>query len=478
METTTEEQEQKKIIRQRFDDALMEHMQRLLDKGRLPDKLPLNLLNVSCLMLMAEQQANEEKQFSTPEDRYTREALFQELAEMGLGSEAAFEAMLQLMLQMEYVYMDAAGLIEGREPALQMARHIDSILPQMPGLNLIAYIAQTIDEAISGRKELNDAVDQFDQTLMQQGVSAGKGRPEPREKRPGAPAGKTSMQGRHSNRKNPKSKSLLTAEDYKGLQQAFKKHAASSAGSSEPKIIASKGRCEKVDVQVVSFGARPLKAEAVTAEKLAGKPIVAEENSGEALAGRPEDRAPEDGAPEDGAAEDGDQETEDGGQRSDVGDQESEDGGKISSDGFKQDDGAEDTHTVEPEDDVIETRISAFEENLSMQCPICRSGEITAEQTAKKKTYYKCLNRACHFISWGKPYHKVCPRCHNPFLIEQERNGRTILKCPRSTCDYWQGHPADQTEETAAQQLINVKPEKPKPRRRVVRRKVVRRKKA
>ena len=569
MEKTTDKQEQHRTIRQRFDNALMGHMKRLLGKSRLPDSLPLNLLNVSCLVLLAEQGANEERQFSTPEDRYTRELLYEELAEIGLDSEAAFEAMLQQMLQLEYVHMNAAGLIEGGEPALQVAQQIDAILPQMPGLNLIAYIAQTIDEAVSGRKKLDDAVDQFDQTLMQQGVPAGERKPEAGGNRPGAAASGPSMSRGNPERKETKSKSLLSAEDYKDLQNAFKKNAPSSADSSEPRILSSNGSREKADVQVISFGAPSPEAENIAEEKLAGEPIPAEEISGQPPSessahktsedraaedratengvpentipedGVPENRTPEDGAPKDSASEDRTPEdgtpddqpsenrasedgaTEGGGQRPEVGgkgpeagtseteipedkatedrtpeDSASENGGQRSETGVSEDgeaehgsleeggkrseDNSEDASDIaaEPEDDDIESRINAFEENLSMQCPICKTGEITAEQTIKKKTYFKCLNRACNFISWGKPYHQMCPRCHNPFLIEQQRKSKTILKCPRSTCDYWQGDPADPSADTAAQQPATKKPGKSKPRRRVVKRRVVRRKKA
>ena len=179
MKKTAEQQDRKRVIQQRFDDALTKHMQRLLGKNKAPGRLPMKLLNVSCLVLMAEQRANEDNQFSTDADRYTRESLFEELAEIGLDAEDAFETMLQQMCDLEYLHIDANGVIEGREPALQMARFIDGVLPQMPGLNLIAYIAQTIDEAVSGRKNLDDAVAQFDQTLMQQGVSKEKGEQQP-----------------------------------------------------------------------------------------------------------------------------------------------------------------------------------------------------------------------------------------------------------------------------------------------------------
>jgi len=528
--------------------------------------LPLNLLNVSCMVLMAEQQANEEKHFSAPEDRYTRETLFQELSEIGLDSEVAYEAMLEQMLQLEYLHMDSGGLIAGNEPAAQMARNIDSILPQMPGLNLIAYIAQTIDEAVSGRKDLADAVDQFNQTLVQQGIPVGKRKPETLEEKKDIPATGSSIGRSHSEPKEPKSKSLLSAEDYNSLQKAFQNHDGLSEKSSERRIISSNGSHEKIDVKAVSFEAPPPEAEANVEEKLAAETTLEEEISEETLAKQSEsedgdrkaedggrrsedggqksdvgDLGPGDGATEDRASEDGGrksvvggQSSEDGERKSEVGSQKSEiddqrtddgsqrpeegapeAGGQRSEDGASEDGGRksvvggqssedgerkseagsqksevgsidgdqltgieENTDAVEPEDDVIESRISAFEENLSMQCPICKSGEITAEKTIKMKTYFKCLNRACNFISWGKPYHKVCPRCQNPFLIEQERKGRTILTCPRSTCDYWQGDPADKTTDTDAQQPTAVKSGNSKPRKRVVKRRVVRRKKA
>jgi len=549
MEMTTDKPDHKRIIRQHFDDALIEQMARLLGKNRLPAHLPLNFLNVSFLVLMSEQQANEEKHFSAPEDRYTRETLFQELSEIGLDSAVAYAAMLEQMLQLEYLHLDAGGLIAGNEPALQVAQQIDSILPQMPGLNLIAYIAQTIDEAVSGRKDLADAVDQFNQTLVQQGIPVGKRKPQTVGQKTATSAAGASIGRSSSEQKDPKGNSRLSANDYNSLQHAFQKHAESSANTSERRIISSYGSQEKIDVKVVSFGAPPPEAETTVVEKIAAETFLGEEISGEMLATEPEDgasedRGPEDGAPEaggrkaedgspeDGAAEDGatedrapedgapeaggrktedgvtedrapedgatedrapedelpeDGDTEDGapeagerkaeigGQLSEVGDLESGDG---SGDGDKPAAAEEDTDVAEPDDGVIESRINAFEENLSMQCPICKSGEITAEKTIKKKTYFKCLNRACNFISWGKPYHKACPRCNNPFLIEQERKGKTILTCPRSTCDYWQGDPADKTDNTDAEQPAAVNRKNPKPRRRVVKRRVVRRKKA
>jgi len=118
-----------------------------------------------------------------------------------------------------------------------------------------------------------------------------------------------------------------------------------------------------------------------------------------------------------------------------------------------------------------------------MQCPICKTGKAQKEMTRTGKTFYRCSNRDCDFISWGKPFHLVCPQCNNLFLVETfNRDGKTILKCPRATCRYWQKHPGKITEELQAK--ADSKTQEPvkstvilqKPRRRVVRRRVVRRK--
>jgi len=135
-------------------------------------------------------------------------------------------------------------------------------------------------------------------------------------------------------------------------------------------------------------------------------------------------------------------------------------------------------------DDDIEKRITAFEEDLALECPICKQSKIQAEETAMGKTFYRCLAKNCNFISWGKPYHILCLQCNNPFLVEtSDKAGKTILKCPRSTCRYRQNLPWEASENnkemihSVFQESNTVTPVSRKPRKRVKKRRVVRRKK-
>jgi hypothetical protein len=90
-------------------------------------------------------------------------------------------------------------------------------------------------------------------------------------------------------------------------------------------------------------------------------------------------------------------------------------------------------------DDEIAGKIAAFEKELALVCPICKTNVLEEKKTAAGKIFYSCNSAKCNFISWGKPHHIECARCKNPFLVEAtDSAGVLILKCPRATCQYRQ----------------------------------------
>lgn len=508
------------IIRQQFDSILIKHMQRLLGARLGVGGLPLNLLTVSCLIFLAEQHANEEQNFITPEERYTHATLLKELQETGLGSNAALKEVLMEMHQKEYIHIAESGFISTKEPVLKMTQLIDKILPKMPGLNLVAYIAQTIDEAVSGRKEIDSAVVQFDQTLTLQGLSIKKDAGKPISTLPKKKIDKkkhtpqSSIQrGQRDSKKTSKGNLLTAAErPYRTISNSK----TVPEKSSGPRVLSSSGEIAKSDIQEITFGAAPpiqdepdndSRNTAVDANPQILNPSVKEI----------EDESIEIPVAEDTVSTQADASNTLTDQESHTQFQEEErsekiispdvvsesetfipeanvstsgaerpipeqlistEAGVLSSDREvkdKIDTGTDDLPQDNP-DDIIESRINSFEENLAMQCPICNNGKIIPEKTMKHKTYYKCPNKACNFISWGKPHHHVCPRCKNPFLIESKKNGETVLKCPRSTCHYWQGDLKDNTNADSAVQKVSGNAGNPKKRRRVVKRRVVRKK--
>lgn len=114
---------------------------------------------------------------------------------------------------------------------------------------------------------------------------------------------------------------------------------------------------------------------------------------------------------------------------------------------------------IESEEDIAK-KISEFEHELAMACPVCNTGKIIESVTEKGKDFYQCSNNLCHFISWAKPFHFPCPVCKNNFLVENVLpNGAKGLKCPRATCDF-------QQEDQINPELK----EKPKKKKKLVRR--------
>jgi len=83
--------------------------------------------------------------------------------------------------------------------------------------------------------------------------------------------------------------------------------------------------------------------------------------------------------------------------------------------------------------------IAAFEKELALSCPLCKTGILQEKSTAAGKIFYTCATENCNFISWGKPHHIQCARCKNPFLIEAtDSAGQMVLRCPRATCQHRQ----------------------------------------
>jgi len=91
------------------------------------------------------------------------------------------------------------------------------------------------------------------------------------------------------------------------------------------------------------------------------------------------------------------------------------------------------------DDEAIAAKIAAFEKQLALVCPLCKTNTLKEEETAGGKLFYSCTSDKCNFISWGRPHLIPCARCKNAFMVEVTDNtGQTILKCPRATCQHRQ----------------------------------------
>ena len=405
-----------------FDEILGKNLDRLLGVRHGIEALPLNIFTVSCLILLATRETEIEGFPYLPPERYTHESLLNDMSDMNIEHGGDLEAYISTMGKKEYIKVENDGRLFPGSPIMKMAVLFDRIFPKMPGLNLVAYLGQMIDEVLSNRKPLKAAINQFDQMLNLQGVSlkgdAESGQKDAAKSFPHLKVTKTAQ----LIKKKIIPVDIKPSDIYSKLETkvwAPPQHKAEMPiPSFEPEQDGA-GRETPTDMTGLQAAASDIKTE-FKGQDLEDMSIPAVQNDAERQAGVPHDHHYSDG----------------------------HSGPTPSIDGSVPVKGYDLDFDSETEDDDIEKKIAAFVEELSMKCPLCRVSGIVPRTTARGKSYYKCSNEECNFISWGKPFYLPCPKCENPFLIETpDSQGNMILKCPKTTCLHWQKFPWAEDEE-------------------------------
>ncbi|MGD9161409.1 MAG: hypothetical protein PVG39_23545 [Desulfobacteraceae bacterium] len=420
-----------------FNDILGNHIELLLDTRFGIEELELDIFSISCIVLLATRETEIETFPASPPARYTESDLIEELAEMSIEPDSEVKKVIEAMINKGYLKITDERLFCNK-PMGSMAQLFDRIFPKMPGLNLVAYLGQMLDEVLAGRKSQEEASRQFNQMLEIQGVSVN----EPETPKP-----------------VKKKFSYLRLGDDTPTEKKVKK----------PRAMPGKPANIFSQLTTGTFVKTPVTAKENIQSQIekeikdgSDTPVTSEETAGKSPDVLTDSREIEDVVADTGLEKEEAQDIE---KTPETTDQEQ----KVSD-------------SFEPADDKeIEDKILEFEEQLGLKCPLCGTGGIKTSETAKGKAYYHCSSIECNFISWGKPYYFECPKCDSNFLIEvTDSSGKSFLKCPKATCTHWQKFPwdvSDQSPEYSGSDadsgsVIN------KPKRKVRRRRVVRRKKS
>lgn len=460
-------------IRQAFDQVLAKHIDPIAADLKTVLQDGSSVCGTTLLVLLKEREQEREQFGAQAVEPLTPENLIAEAIDMGIADNGALRRSLQALQTAGAVVPDKDGCLNAGPPAHAFLRQLDGLLPGMPGLNLVAYAAQTIDEVRSNRKSLSAARDQFDQTLGIQRRGGRKdsgqagGEPEPSAEA-GAPPAKRPLIDRSTIRKR-----LRAAVQRRGGQNVI---GASTVASRAPETI-----------RPLAFGAPPPPGPPAAEEKVDPSSALLEkdfpaadaaDNTGPdfAAAGAAMDRfstseSSEDAAPpkaDDTPAADDSPAADDTPAAPAKDPPEEPDGMPLktptaeaitpeaaAADPAPQtapspvaDASADDVqpplivHTPAAgapsmDDTAVEERIAAFEDDLSLRCPVCGKAKVAVKTTPAGREYYQCTAADCAFISWGKPVHRRCPWCDNPFMIERmNRNHEIMIQCPRATCRY------------------------------------------
>jgi ssDNA-binding Zn-finger/Zn-ribbon topoisomerase 1 len=480
-----------------FDKIFIKHLERLIGTNYLTNKLTLNSLIISCLILLMERENEITNVSSGVSVRYTYETLMLELEEMEFKPDGEdMNIVVRDMIESGYITVDDDKKFIPGKPSAIMVKLLDHAFPHMPGMNLIAYFIQTVDEVTSERKDLDTAKSQFDQVLTMQGVLLDKEQPDP------APT--KGPEQSEDQKPRIKNSGIL------GRQKVDSWHNASKSSLSEPKILSSaayEGKLRKLDFGKPSLDEHktknisdiddqnkserpkdPVKGGETNpyddVEKQSDMQNLVEEVAAKNIPGDDSTSSIETTLQDmEPAEQDKDTLVKNKDEASEI-DSSVNNVIEVKEAICDKPDKRFEKEDLIRIDDDIEKRITSFEEDLALECPMCKQSKIQAEKTAMGKTFYRCLAKNCNFISWGKPYHILCPECNNPFLVEtSDKAGKTILKCPRSTCRYRQNLPWEASENnkekihSVFQESNKVTPILIKPRKRIKKRRVVRRKK-
>lgn len=399
-------------LKQQFEQIFVKHYERLANATQSVGGLPLTLENIVCFILFGGRELDIEDVYGDVSERYNMETFMADAREAGVETEEHLKDAVSEMLAKKFLHLQPDNHFYAYQATRETARMFNRVYPKMQGINMLAYIGQTLQEVESGRVDEEAALSRFDQTLQKQGV------PLPKPKIPVIkPPPKPAAAPKKTEETKPTSSKII--RDYVVTTSVKRKSEADEKPKQNGEADASPIEPQEPEAPVEELHKDTLEPASLVEEPAAVPP------------------------PEDEAA--GEIEVE--------------------KEIMPDDEPAKEEAPAAPADDEeIAARIAAFEKELALVCPLCKTSALKEQTTAAGKVFYTCTSSQCNFISWGRPHQIPCPRCKNSFMVEvSEADGQVFLKCPRATCQH-------------RQPLVAAPAAAPAKVRKVVRKRLVRRK--
>ncbi len=468
-------------VRQELDKVLARQIIGKLDVDFDTAVIAFNLSTLSCVVVMVDREKEIQTYGDSPPERFTLDTLYRELADIGLENDVHLELAVESCVEKGYIRRLPSGELKAEMPAFMTAGFLDTMFPGMQGMNLIAFVLQMNEEVNSGRKSLELALKSFEASLESRSVAVtkdaarkkaremaeGKEKATPQDRLVSKALKKDNLDRLSKLIKSRKKRDGYAAkmlvkdvfdkgpsrEETESMEEEARKSEAVAQkiadltrelAEKEEALAAARAETRQAELQIKSLGEKQEQLNAVQEKEAQVMARARKLEERERALSEREARLKE------GEAR---LQKEEGRIRQ-------------ASEALKADGEKAPVAPLEDQED-IESRIAAFESELTMPCPLCDVGEIVTSKTAKGKEYYSCTQPDCRFVSWDKPYHFSCPLCRNPFLTEaQFPTGEIGLKCPRASCSYTQKNLKDPKVNMVETQAANG----PKKKKRVVRR--------
>lgn len=489
------------FVRSQFDEILVREITSLIEIDSDIAMLTYNLSTISTIIIAVEQEREIRNAKESPPKRFTFNTLIIELIELGLSKDDTLLKSVESVITQGYLTQTPQGELKAEVSAYTIVGFLDKMFPGMEGIQLIAFVMQMIDEVLSERKTLQDATDSFAQALKKSGVAVSR---EKAEKK----ARELALDDSESRHMKEMALKLKEANIKRLAQQRLRQKLQLSKAGGKPSFHFDGGsQLDKVRITSV-FDQGPSEEEIAAEQRVAEdaerqsqeallkaaemeeqrKKLIEVEASARELERRASELAAKEKLLRDAemaALKLEQQQAELRAKEAEMAAREAElklreeqlkaaahkesieraaqDIAKkarlqteIDADEYSKGQAAKDKREEEQRgdsppsvgdqsiEDDIESRIAAFEAELTIPCPVCHNGVVKRQKTETGKEYFICSDRSCRFVSWSQPYHFACPLCKNSFLVDfQTDSGGRGLKCPRASCTFSQNSLSD-----------------------------------
>lgn len=439
-------------VKEQLDMILERNFRKLDQIDVLGSSLPLDMITVASLHLLAERE-NEIEEENADKKRYEKNSLLNDMAEIGFEVDEDLMSKVQNIVDQGCVEINAEGGYHTRPETMDMVNHINRMYPGMPGMNLIAYVLQTLEEILSGRKECDDGLEQFDQALMSRGKPLTFVHLRTEKKT------ETQKAQERIKRAIEREESRKASEKLKAINsEKLAKLRASILREKDPMVVTKRAigadeiKIKEISPQKIKEAKERerLEKERLEAERLERERAEIEQKRLE-LERLERERAERERIErerleaekkelEDRKRAEREQAERERVERERIEREQAERLRAEREEAEKREREERLLQESKARELSIEEQIAAFEQQQTSVCPLCHQGKIVKETTESNREYYRCDSRMCKFISWDKPHPYACPQCRNPYLLEfRKQDGSFGLKCPLATCSYIQG---------------------------------------
>lgn len=453
-------------------DGILEKNFRKLDQINVLGKvLSLDMVTVAALHLLTERESEFEEDENTTLQRYNRKSFLNDMTEIGFEIDDDLMNKVQAIIDNDYVKIDGKGGYHTEAPAKEFVANVNKMFPGMPGMNLVAYVIQTLEEILSGRKELDKGLEQFDKAL------ASRGRPltfvhlrtEKKTEKQKAEERVKQAKEREESRKASETLKKVYGEKLAALRQSV-------LTQTQDPMVVTKRAIGNEEIKIREISPQKVK-EAQERERLEQERLERErleqeraelQRQKEELERLAHEREEQERLEVERLERETREKEEQERLRLEQEAKAREEQERLEQERIKQ-------QEQQKKELSIEEQIAAFQQEQATSCPLCHQGKILQEMTESNRTYFKCTNASCKFISWDKPHLFPCPQCRNPYLLEFRKPDGTLgLKCPLATCSYVQdgiGRPGEAVMAPPTMPSMSNGQASPPKKKRLVRRK-------